>query len=253
MMPACLAAGPGGRTGRRLFRARPLPWLLLTALAAALLAGPAGAQVVPPPPPPDEEEQVLQEVAIWYVSVSGQARGPYSESQLRQMAVEGKIDAGTALWTEGMADWKRLRDLPELAAVLAVVPQAGKETKPPPAPNLQEQLDKEFAAFMVGTWYMEGPQSVGDAYYYVVVELTYRSDGSYAGYQAIQMPLQGGGSAPPYVISRRGNFKVNGIDDTSFVLTLIEQGQQPTMTNLEVIDRNTIRNGNLDLLVYRTR
>ena len=176
------------RSNRRI--ASLLLLLLLPPLAPAFAANP------PPPPPPEEETEGPRqpaEEAIWYISPGGQALGPYGVGELVEMAARGEVDGGTAVWTEGMADWARLRDVPELAAVVAAV--SDKKTKAPPKPpSEQELLDKEFSAYMVGTWYFEGPVEVGGAVYHMTVELTYRADGSFAGRQSVRVPNTSRGS-----------------------------------------------------------
>jgi len=42
--------------------------------------------------------------------------GPVSAEQLRQWIAEGRVDSETKLQAEGGGEWKRLADLPELAA-----------------------------------------------------------------------------------------------------------------------------------------
>ncbi len=251
-MLACAA----GETGRRcpvLRRLLPLLSLLLAIAAASLLAGPAGAQVVPPPPPPPEQEEGALDdgtaLAEWYVSTDGKAQGPFTLAQLRQMAADGVISGGTAVWKEGMAGWLRLREVPELAPVMAAVPEAEKTVKPPPVPDTQALLDKQAAAFIVGTWRLEGPYVIGTDRVYVVVEITYRSDGTYAGYQT----LSSAANTPGVTAGRRGIFTVSGVDDTHFVMTYTDDGAQPQQSAFEVIDQNTIRNQNMGLLVYRVR
>jgi hypothetical protein len=46
--------------------------------------------------------------------------GPVGAQQIRQWITEGRLDSETKLQVEGGADWKRLADVPELAAALPV-------------------------------------------------------------------------------------------------------------------------------------
>lgn len=41
----------------------------------------------------------------WYVGIKGQRSGPFTSSQVRQMAARGELGPGDMLWREGMADW----------------------------------------------------------------------------------------------------------------------------------------------------
>lgn len=41
----------------------------------------------------------------WYVGIKGQRSGPFTSSQVRQMAARGELGPGDMLWREGMSDW----------------------------------------------------------------------------------------------------------------------------------------------------
>lgn len=41
----------------------------------------------------------------WYVALDGQQQGPFDENTMRRLQGEGRIDAATLVWKEGMADW----------------------------------------------------------------------------------------------------------------------------------------------------
>ena len=41
----------------------------------------------------------------WYVGRNGQQSGPFSQQQLRQMAVAGQLSPADLLWKEGMPNW----------------------------------------------------------------------------------------------------------------------------------------------------
>lgn len=66
----------------------------------------------------------------WHLAVDGQSFGPYDTPRIGLMAAAGQVNADTAYaWTEGMAAWTPLRQVPELAAVL---PGASPSVAPPP-------------------------------------------------------------------------------------------------------------------------
>lgn len=75
----------------------------------------------------------------WHLAVDGQSFGPYDTTRIGLMAAAGQVNADTAYaWTEGMAAWIPLRQVPELAAVLpGVSPPAAPP--PPPAPVAPER------------------------------------------------------------------------------------------------------------------
>jgi hypothetical protein len=45
----------------------------------------------------------------WFYESGGQQQGPVSESELDRLLAEGKINANSLVWREGMADWQPLR------------------------------------------------------------------------------------------------------------------------------------------------
>lgn len=56
---------------------------------------------------------------FWYYLDNKNARfGPMSSTALSKEFFEGKLSASTYLWTEPMKDWKKLKDIKELASLL---------------------------------------------------------------------------------------------------------------------------------------
>jgi hypothetical protein len=51
----------------------------------------------------------------WFYASEGQQQGPYPEIQLRELIARGTITADTLVWTEGMANWQRVDEIPGLA------------------------------------------------------------------------------------------------------------------------------------------
>jgi len=51
----------------------------------------------------------------WFYASEGQQQGPYPEIQLRELIGRGTITADTLVWTEGMANWQRVGEIPGLA------------------------------------------------------------------------------------------------------------------------------------------
>ena len=50
----------------------------------------------------------------WFFASQGQQQGPYPEAQLHQFIASGRVTAETLVWTEGMADWQKAREIPGL-------------------------------------------------------------------------------------------------------------------------------------------
>lgn len=97
--------------------------------------------------------------AVWYVVIDGAQTGPLSPSEVRVQFDAGTIDAETFAWREGMDDWVRMADVPELAGLLGLkqaladnpnierFPTAGLEAVAGPEEMRQEaQASAPFAA-----------------------------------------------------------------------------------------------------------
>ena len=64
----------------------------------------------------------------WFYASEGQQQGPYPEIQLRELLARGTITADTLVWTEGMANWQKAREIPGLAPGASgppVLPRSG--------------------------------------------------------------------------------------------------------------------------------
>jgi hypothetical protein len=64
----------------------------------------------------------------WFYASEGQQQGPYPEIQLREFIARGTITADTLVWTEGMANWQRVADVPGLVSGVSgppVIPNPG--------------------------------------------------------------------------------------------------------------------------------
>lgn len=90
--------------------------------------------VATPPKSPWEEEPTrtappLDTSAQWFAMVKGKQVGPLDATALIQRSASGEVNPRTYMWKQGMADWKRAADIPELATVLA-----GAQQPPPPPP-----------------------------------------------------------------------------------------------------------------------
>ena len=52
----------------------------------------------------------------WFFASQGKQQGPYPEAQLREFVANGTVTAETLVWSEGMAEWEKARDIPGLLA-----------------------------------------------------------------------------------------------------------------------------------------
>jgi hypothetical protein len=89
----------------------------------------------------------------WYFASNGQPQGPYPEARLREFIAAGTVTADTLVWTEGMAEWQKARDIPGLLSGPSgppVLPHSGL----PPAPGRPGAIQMLSADF--GIWALLG-------------------------------------------------------------------------------------------------
>lgn len=71
--------------------------------------GPSG----PPPIPPQ---------VSYFIAAGGQSTGPFNMDALRQQAQQGGLTRESLVWKEGMANWVKAGDVPELSGLFAATP-----------------------------------------------------------------------------------------------------------------------------------
>ena len=84
----------------------------------------------------------------WYVAINGVPVGPVRISELRRKAASGAVTEESLCWQEGLEEWRPVRSIPELAAIvreaaqgnrpsLVSPPHEGQDrgSRPPPAPQ----------------------------------------------------------------------------------------------------------------------
>ena len=110
-----LSAFLGKRRGRN-----PILWFfigLFLGIFGVLLAVilPTPKRKVPPPfapAPPKNSESWLK---LWYyLDPSHQKQGPFEFPAFAQLLKEAKLSDVSYIWGEGMKEWKRLSEMPEL-------------------------------------------------------------------------------------------------------------------------------------------
>ncbi len=67
-----------------------------------------------PPPIPQSEQ--------YFIAVNGQQTGPYDMAALRSMAQNKTFAPDSLVWKNGLANWLKASDLPELSSLFASVP-----------------------------------------------------------------------------------------------------------------------------------
>jgi uncharacterized protein (TIGR00266 family) len=74
----------------------------------------------------------------WFMALGGHQVGPVSESEIVSNLVNGSADADTLVFTAGMDDWTKLRDVPRLSQHLRA---AAPVTPPPPPGRRAHEID----------------------------------------------------------------------------------------------------------------
>lgn len=90
--------------------------------AIVLTPGPAPDELDASELLPDEPDTGTSRGREWYFLASGVEVGPLDLPALQARADSGDVSASTYVWRDGQPDWIRLKDLPELADVLARLP-----------------------------------------------------------------------------------------------------------------------------------
>lgn len=81
-----------------------------------------GSMNTPPPIPP----------TLYMIASGGQAMGPFTPDQLQQLVNQGDFTADSYVWTQGMAQWEKAGNVPELVNLFNVSPSP---TTPPGMPQ----------------------------------------------------------------------------------------------------------------------
>jgi len=72
----------------------------------------------------------------WFALIANKQEGPFLKAELALKATQRLIGPKTYLWREGMADWARAKDVPEVAPFLDEPPPPAKEPTPVSVPQV---------------------------------------------------------------------------------------------------------------------
>jgi predicted Zn finger-like uncharacterized protein len=71
----------------------------------------------------------------WYVAVNGVPVGPVRVGEVRRKAAMGAVTEESLCWQEGMEEWRAIRTVTELAAVVREAASGGRSSQVPPEPR----------------------------------------------------------------------------------------------------------------------
>lgn len=103
--------------------------------------GPSEAAVEPAPKPLWEDESTrampaLDLKAAWFAMLKGKQDGPFDVLELEARVKAKEIGLRTHVWRQGLAEWQRAGEVPELARLFAGVTVTPAEPAPAPSPEL---------------------------------------------------------------------------------------------------------------------
>jgi len=90
----------------------------------------------------------------WFLYLNDEQEGPYSLLELRK---DDRLNPETFAWREGMSDWKRIVEIPELSDLFSpdggiVEDMATDEDGPTPPPNDELVLELGKHPFHFAVW-----------------------------------------------------------------------------------------------------
>ncbi|MFN2445339.1 MAG: TIGR00266 family protein [Vicinamibacterales bacterium] len=80
----------------------------------------------------------------WYMAIGGHQVGPVAQAEIVANLRNGSIDAETLVFTAGMANWQRVRDVPAFAPFTGAAGTSAAGSLPPPTPPGRRSHDIDF-------------------------------------------------------------------------------------------------------------
>jgi predicted Zn finger-like uncharacterized protein len=79
----------------------------------------------------------------WYVAIDGQQSGPFAYAELVSKLRRREVAGRHYVWHDGFENWKRVRDIPDLAKYVPVELKVDPKKRPPPPPETQVDTGAE--------------------------------------------------------------------------------------------------------------
>lgn len=105
------------------------------ALAGAFQRNVTDAPQSGPAPSTSPAERELSVTDEWYVAINGVPVGPVRISELRRKAAGGAVTEDSLCWQEGLEEWRPVRTVPDLAALVREAAQGNRPSLTAPAPS----------------------------------------------------------------------------------------------------------------------
>jgi hypothetical protein len=65
------------------------------------------------------DDKISNEESIWHISISGNQSGPYSINTIKKVISSSEVELSKSfVWKQGMPEWRKFLDVPELATLL---------------------------------------------------------------------------------------------------------------------------------------
>jgi hypothetical protein len=71
---------------------------------------------------------------LYYAALEGKQAGPFSETEIVRLIGDKRITKDSLVWHQGMAEWKKAEDVPEILRVIALSPPPLGQFPPGAAP-----------------------------------------------------------------------------------------------------------------------
>jgi hypothetical protein len=84
----------------------------------------------------------------WFYADRGQQQGPFPEAQIRGLIASGTVRADTLVWTEGMATWQSVGEIPGLISAAAGPPGVPGKMAAPGSSGGPLSIDFEILDFV---------------------------------------------------------------------------------------------------------
>ena len=102
-----------------------------------------GSSIAPEARPVESRTSVLDQ---WHVAINDVPVGPMRREEVSRKIATGAVTQDSLAWREGFDDWRPVRDIPELAALLRKAEPIPSRGMPAPRPGANTSASSRLAA-----------------------------------------------------------------------------------------------------------